>query len=414
MTGRPIPEQADVVVAGGGTAGLATALAFAQKGRSVCVLERRDDGAWPRRGEIIQPNGLAALAALGVLPELEKRAPGRVVHYHFRRIGKGSLVSFDYRELPHPHPYTLVVLPETVQQVLAESAAAVPHLTRHTGARVTGVIRDGATVTGVTGRTGDAPFTVRAKLVVGADGTGSAVRRATGVCSPVPYHEGYLTGMIPNPAAGFADEGYYYVGKGEILGLFPVSEHLLYFFYMMATDRVAAARDRGTRWLVERIGAIHPQAAEAAKTLTSWNDLDFFPCTRLIAPRWFAPGVALVGNAAHGVNPHTAQGRNLALVDGVELAEHTAHLLDKGPPPATALAAYERARKPPAEAMARLGDELVLFWNADNPLLTTLRDRVFKGLSGNRALRLRTMEEIGGLGGASLSPWERMRLLAGL
>lgn len=408
-----LPEIVDVAVVGAGTAGLALAVALGQSGQRICVLEKHTEHRAPVRGEIIQPNGLAVLDQLGVLDRVRLRPHSETHFYHFCRIGQKELVRFDYRELSHSHPTTLVLQPRYVREALLEKMGSLPNVSVHTGAAVTGLLREGANVAGVHVRTGASSHTVRAKLVAGADGRTSRVQREMGVgASNLPYGEGYLTGLLPRPD-GFDRDGFYYMGKREILGLFPISDRKLYFFYMLPGDDLAAAKKAGVKKLAERIGQIHPPALAAARTLKNWDDLTFFPCVRRMAARWYVPGAVLLGDAAHGVNPHTAQGQNLALEDALCLATAASAHLDKGRVPPAVLARYETERRPAACAMQRLGDELVLFWNAGNPALTTLRDMAFKGLSRNPELRLRVTEEIGGLRGESLSPWERARLVLG-
>jgi monooxygenase len=402
----------DVAVAGAGTAGLASALALGRAGLRVAVFERRPDAHAAPRGEILQPNGLAALHALGALDAVRAGPHAETRRYHFRRIGMGPLATFDYRELDDPFPTTLVLLPEALQDALRRTLADLPGVTLHLGAPVVGLTRERGAVTGVRVRTAAGERAVAARLVVGADGAASRVRRELGVGAAVhPYDEGYLTGLLPLPE-GFDGDGYYYLGRNEILGLFAVSPATLYFFYLMAVADVPRLRRNDVGWLRGRIAAIHPPAASAAEAIEDWRDLSFSPCRRVMAGRWYAPGAALVGDAAHGVNPHVAQGRNLALADARALAEAAAPALARqsSVPPAR-LHAYERARRPPAEALQRLGDELVLFWNAGHPVLTRLRDRSFQGLARRPALRRRVMETIAGVGDHPLGPLDRLRLI---
>jgi 2-polyprenyl-6-methoxyphenol hydroxylase-like FAD-dependent oxidoreductase len=377
----------------------------------VVVLEKHPGPPAPPRGEIIQPNGLAALEALGALEAVRARPHAAVSRYRFRRIGRGPLVTFDYGDLPGPHPITWVLLPDTVQGALADCLAPFPNARLCTSASVTRLIRECGAVRGVEVRQGEQTHEVRARLVVGADGPASRVRRELGVGAHAhPYPEGYLTGLIPR--GDFGDDAFYYLGKREILGLLPVAKDTLYFFYMAGRDAVPDLRRRGTDWLKARIGAIHPPAAGAAEALETWRDLTFHPCTRVMSSRWYAPGAVLLGDAARSVNPHVAQGRNLGLVDAVELAHRVIPDLSRGRPVApAALHAYERARRPQAEALQRLGDELVLFWNAGHPVLTALRDRGFSGMGRRPWSRRRVTALIAGLEPTPLGPGERLRLL---
>jgi len=405
------PAEADVAVVGAGTAGLAFALAAARAGLAVAVFEKQPAPPAPLRGEIIQPNGLAALEALGALEAVRARPHAQVGRYQFRRIGRGPLVTFDYADLAAPHATTWVLLPDSVQGALVERLGAFPNATLCTGAAVTRLIREDGAVRGLSVRQGEREHEVRARLVVGADGPASRVRRDLAIgAHATPYPEGYLTGLLPR--GDFGDDAFYYLGKSEILGMLPVAKETVYFFYKAASDAVPALRRQGTDWLKARIAAIHPPAAAAAESIKSWRDLTFHPCIRVLASRWYAPGAALLGDAARSVNPHVAQGRNLGLVDAVALAEHALPDLARGRPVApAALHAYERARRPQAEALQRLGDELVLFWNAGHPVLTFLRDRGFAGMARRPKARARVTALIAGRSDAPLGPGERLGLL---
>ncbi|MDH4228726.1 MAG: FAD-dependent monooxygenase [Nitrospirota bacterium] len=415
----PLPTRTQVAVAGGGTAGMALAVLLGRAGIRVCVLEKQPRPTAAPRGEILQPNGLAVLARMGLLDALTQliHAHAEVRRYHFRRIGGGPLCSFDYRELDHPHPTTLVLLPEVLDQVLREAAAALPTVQVVAGARVTGLLREGnhGRVTEIRLRHAGTEHAIETLLVAGADGARSRVRRVLNLGGRVTaYPEGYLTGLLPHPG-GFAGEGFYYLGRGEILGLFPVSPQQLYFFYLLTPERHRRLREAGDiAWLGRRLREIHPPLAAATESIRDWSGLRFFPCARVTTPRWHAPGAVLLGDAAHSVNPHVAQGRNLALVDAEVLAQQVLPDLLAGRPPATArLAAFERGARPGAEQLQRLGDELVLFWNASHPLLTLLRDRSFRTFARHPPLRNRVTARIAGLDPSPVGPWERLRLAIG-
>lgn len=54
------------------------------------------------------------------------------------------------------------------------------------------------------------------------------------------------------------------------------------------------------------------------------------PCFRVRCRRWVTDGAALIGDAAHAMNPHVAQGRNTAMEDGIVLAEVLEECFRKG------------------------------------------------------------------------------------
>jgi len=153
-----LPKSVDVLVAGGGPAGLASAIALRRHGLSVVVA----DGAVPpidkTCGEGLMPDGVEALRALGVtIPETQARA--------FRGI---RFVNQKQRaEATFPAGTALGIRRIALHQTLADHAAAAGACLLWR-APVTGLHAEGALVGGEL---------VRAGWVVGADGTASRVRR---------------------------------------------------------------------------------------------------------------------------------------------------------------------------------------------------------------------------------------------
>ncbi|MFN8627964.1 MAG: FAD-dependent oxidoreductase [Candidatus Binatia bacterium] len=73
--------RADLVIVGGGPAGLATAICAAQRGLSAVVVERRGRPLDKSCGEGLMPGGVAALAAMGVEIPAAERAPFHGIRY---------------------------------------------------------------------------------------------------------------------------------------------------------------------------------------------------------------------------------------------------------------------------------------------------------------------------------------------
>src|SRR6266568_6455691 len=94
LTQSQLEGKTDVFVIGGGPAGLAVAIAAANKGLSVCVAESARPPIDKACGEGIMPDGLAALASLGITLENVPRAP----FYGIRFIDSAGGVSANFRE----------------------------------------------------------------------------------------------------------------------------------------------------------------------------------------------------------------------------------------------------------------------------------------------------------------------------
>ncbi|MDE3035423.1 MAG: FAD-dependent monooxygenase, partial [Nitrospirota bacterium] len=196
--------------------------------------------------------------------------------------------------------------------------------------------------------------------------------------------EGYLIAILERPKD--MEEARYFVGKKTILGTFPAAGDKAYLFYMIPAGSMQQVKDEGLEALRQRWLAIDPTVEPMAKSLVDWKQTAYMPTGRVKAKTWVADGAVLIGDAAHAINPHASQGRMQAMVDAMALADLIPRWLECNDWSASALAEYERVRRPQVDMLQKLADEQVLFWNTGNPLLAYLRDRVFRGMDRNKRL----------------------------
>jgi 6-methylpretetramide 4-monooxygenase len=436
-------EKTDVVIVGAGGGGAVLGLALAQKGIRTILLEQAPGPPTGLRGEILQPNGQQVLDRLGVLGKLPSQAIRSVRYFHFYRAGgaregarlgapgaggcneegarslgkervlarlgwvgetspgaggcNNRLCTIDYGMLPPPYNRAIVTLPNVAHHAILDALeVSSPNSLRY-GTAFKGVIRDGARVTGVEAEHAGRSMSIRASVVVGADGALSKVRDAIGIPTQVHrYREGYLIAMLDR-AHDDPAESRYYVGRGAILGLFPAAEGKQYLFYMIPADSMARVKAAGLHALRQSWRAIAPDLGHVFEGLSDWNQTAYMPTGRVRTKTWVADGAVLIGDAAHAMNPHASQGRMQAMVDAMALADLLPSCLQKGDLSAVALAPFEHARRPQVEMLQRLADEQVIFWNTANPLLGYLRNRVFRTLDRNPRLRYQVLSTTAGL-----------------
>ena len=396
-----VKQSFDVIIVGGGMGGLVLAEVLSRKGYQTAILERQPHFTPIPRGEIIQPNGLRILDQLGLLQEIKSAGPQLNHLFHFYRVGGSRLCTIDYRMLPPPYCYALITLPELLMGVLLKRISENREIQIYWGTEFQTFIRDGSSVVGVQAhdQAGGQELCLKAPVVVGADGVYSRVREEMGIPYRLKsYRHGYLTLFLKRPGS-FGQEARYYVGREEILGIFPVSEGRLYLFYLTPANDQLRLKDQpgGLEALKKAIGTIDPGVREAIGEITSWEQISYMPCRRVKAARWVAEGVALMGDAAHAMNPHVSQGRNQALEDAMVLSEVIMECFKRGDFSQKALLAYEDTRRVTVERFQRLADRQVFFWNAGDPIRTGLRDRVFRTLDQNARLRYRMLAQVAGL-----------------
>lgn len=389
-------EETDIAVVGAGGGGAVLALALAQKGIKTIVLEQAPGPPQGLRGEILQPNGQRVLDQLGLLSKLPADSTRAVRRFHFCRVGGERLCTVDYGDLPPPYNRAVVTLPNVAHHAILNAIQTESSVALWYGTSFTGLLRENDRVCGLTARKGTDEITVKAKVVVGADGAFSKVRDALHIPADLHlYPQGYLIAIVEaqNPIT----EAKYFVGKRTILGMFPAAGNKVYLFYMIDTGSYDRVKAQGLPALQQAWTAIDPSSESLFRALTDWKQTAFMPTGRVRTPTWVADGAVLIGDAAHAMNPHASQGRMQAMVDAMTLADLLPDCLDARDCSAARLKRFEITRRPQVTMLQKLADEQVVYWNTANPVIACLRDRVFRTLDGNARLRYRVLSTTAGL-----------------
>jgi len=159
--------EAEVFVAGGGPAGLSAAIAARQAGFAVTLADVAHPPIDKTCGEGIMPDGLAAIAKLGITLPADQAFPFRGIR--FSDAGSAVAASF-------PRGYGLGIRRTRLHQILVDRASELG-VVMHWGARVTGITSDGVSVNG---------RNIRCRWLVGADGQNSRIRHWAGLESSRP------------------------------------------------------------------------------------------------------------------------------------------------------------------------------------------------------------------------------------
>ncbi|WP_204300540.1 FAD-dependent oxidoreductase [Actinoplanes campanulatus] len=309
----------DVLVVGGGIAGLATARALRRRDVPVTVAERGDTGAGGLAINL-PGNAVTAFAALGLADGLQKL--GRTTHRREYRSARDRLLfAVDEDAFWGPEARPRCVRRSDLLALLADSLdVPVRRPLTVTGVRPSA---DGAEVTFGDGTVKTFDF------VVGADGVHSIVR-ATAIDGPAssaggPGSAGGRSGtqsallsaaswrfMAPNPGI---DCWTVWSGKGGAFLLIPVDDDTVYG-YASATGGGAVSADAD--WLQNTFGDYPPPVRRVLDGLT---DLYHSPVEEVRTGTWAAGNCVLVGDAAHATAPVWAQGAALAVEDGLVLAD---------------------------------------------------------------------------------------------
>ena len=389
-------EETDVAVVGAGGGGAVLALALAKQGIRTVVLDQATGPPKGLRGEILQPNGQRVLDRLGVLQSLPADATRSVRLFHFCRAGGTRLCSIDYGDLPLPYNRAIVTLPNVAHHAIVAAVQQHTSVTLRYGTSFSGLVREGNQVVGVSTQGPDGAHTIRAKIVVGADGAFSKVREALKIPADLYlYPDGYLIAILESDEP--VSESFYYVGDRTILGIFPATGNKAYLFYMIRKASMEAVKQQGIPALQQIWSQIAPQFSRLFRGLNDWGQTAYMPTGRIRTPTWVADGAVLIGDAAHAMNPHASQGRMQAMVDAMALADLLPGCLNDRNYSAERLKEFERARRPQVTMLQQLADQQVFYWNTKNPVVAFLRDRVFQTLDKNARLRYQVLSTTAGL-----------------
>jgi 2-polyprenyl-6-methoxyphenol hydroxylase-like FAD-dependent oxidoreductase len=356
-----MPAVSNVLVAGAGLAGTATAIGLAATGVAVDLIEIKPEVTAVGSGITMQGNGLRELRRLGIWDAV--LAAG----YPFDSLGlrapdpAGTLLA----EIPDARtggpdlPATVGLPRPALARILTERAVAVGAKLR-LGSCVRALAPDdgGVDVVFSDGSAG------RYDLVVGADGIRSATRRMIGITDePCPTGMGIFRAFGPRPASVTRTD-LYYGGPSYIAGYCPTSENTLYGYIVEdARDRSGLAPAERLAAMRELAGAYHGPWDEIRATLTDPAMVSYTLFEALVVPApWNRGRVVLIGDAAHACPPTLAQGGSQALEDAAVLTElllsHDSP--DDGLWAAFAARRFERA-KTVVEASCQLGQ-----WQLDH------------------------------------------------
>jgi menaquinone-9 beta-reductase len=161
-------SSTDVFVIGGGPAGLAMAIAARQRGLRVAVADGMQPPIDKACGEGLMPDGLAALERLGLQLPLEQAYPFRGIRFLSRTLTADA---------PFPAGENGLAARRTVLHRLMLERAAQVGADLFWRRTVSGITPDGVHV---------GKDFVRARWIVGADGTNSRVRRWAGLEAGYP------------------------------------------------------------------------------------------------------------------------------------------------------------------------------------------------------------------------------------
>lgn len=334
----------DIIVVGGGPAGLSFARAMAGSGLAVSLLERQPrkalaDPAYDGREIALTHRSIRALKDLGAWQRIDEHHKSPLRSARVLNGGSPLALTFDTGDRVEGE-LGILVANQQIRRALFESVTGQDALTLLTGATVASARsrRDGAEVT-----LGDGTV-LKARLLVAADSRFSSVRGQLGIGAEVNrLGRAMLVCRVEHEREHdhVATEWFDVPHTIALLPLNGRTSSAVVTLPQGEAERLASASDEA---LGEAITAMYRGRLGAMRVVGTRH---VYPLATTYARHFVAPGAALIGDTAVGMHPVTAHGFNLGLQGATTLADGLKAALRRGEDWAgePVLRAYERTHR---------------------------------------------------------------------
>jgi 2-polyprenyl-6-methoxyphenol hydroxylase-like FAD-dependent oxidoreductase len=338
-------EETTCCIVGAGPAGAILALLLARKGVEVTLLEEHMDFERDFRGDTVHPSTMEILEQLGLAERLLQLEHTKAPVLAFQ-TPRGNPIAVDFRHLHTPYPYITLIPQARFLEFITREASHYPTFHLAMGARAERLIEEDGYIHGVQYRGHDGWHELRAILTVGADGRFSRVRKLAGfepVKSSAPMD--VLWFRLPHEANDTQRDGFI-LGPGHFLVQLNRGDtwQLGYIILKGSYQQVKAA---GLPHFREEIARLVPAFKERLETITEWKQISVLSVESSRVPRWYKPGLLLIGDAAHVMTPVGGVGINYAIQDAVAAANLLTEDLKAGKVRTENLARVQKRREPP-------------------------------------------------------------------
>ena len=387
-------QHTDILISGGGVAGLAAAVAFGAAGFDVIVVDPAPpvtdaaaEGADLRTTAFLQP-AQAFLARAGLWEALAPQATALQI-MRIVDAGRDPAVSRDFVAADiSDAPFGWNLPNWLLRRVMVDRIRDMDTVTLRTETGFADMVArlDRALVRLTDGSQ------IAARLVIGADGRASAVRQAAGIgVTTTRYGQKAVTFAVTHPAPhnGISTEVH---RSGGPFTLVPLPDHdgqpCSSVVWMDTGPRIAALAALSDAAFT---AAANDRSAGVNGPLTLVGKRSVWPIISQIADRITAPRTALVAEAAHVMPPIGAQGLNMSLADMACLLDLATAAPDRLGDPAM-LAAYDRQRHAEMKLRVRGIDLLNRTSMAQSALVHDLRALGVRALHDAAPVRHRLMK----------------------
>ena len=395
-------HDCDIAIVGGGFNGPALALAAAQVGLRVIVLDAtshkpRKNAKFDGRAYALALASKRLLAAVGVWENVTQDAePMLNIRVSDGHAGVGAspfFMDFDHAELEEG-PMGYMVEDRHLRYALQAAMQTSPLIEYRLATRVTGQSTgpEGVTLSLANNQK------ITTRLLVGADGRQSGTAARAGITyTGWQYGQTALVCAVEHdrPHGGVAHQFFMPAGPMAVL---PLSARRSTVVWSEKTDSAAVIKTLDDAAFLD---VLRPQFGDFLGDIALTGGRFSYPLGMMIAKSYIAPNVALIGDAAHGVHPIAGQGLNAGLRDVAALIQVLSEAKQRGEDFASqpVLARYQLWRRFDATALAVATDGFNRLFSNDNPILRLGRDLGMGMLNAMPKVRRGILREAAGLTG---------------
>lgn len=339
-------KKHDIVIVGGGPAGMMAGLLFARAGLDVTVLEKHGDFLRDFRGDTVHPSTLDLFDELGLLDALLAEPHDKVAEIG-AVIGGRSYRVADFTHLPGRGRFVAMMPQWHFLDFVAHQARRFPTFGLRMETEAVGLIGGTGRIAGVRTREGEE---IAARLVILADGRTSALRAAAGLPLQdlgVPIDVFWF--RVPKERTA-TNETAGYLSQGQMVVLIDRGD----YFQCARVIRKGSAAEvqaRGIATFREDMARAAPAIAPGIAAVQDWDDVKLLSVSLDRLTRWHRPGLLAIGDAAHAMSPVGGVGINLAIQDAVAAANILAAAMMAGRDPDPLLEKVQARRMLPVRTV---------------------------------------------------------------
>ena len=317
-----VRTNSEVIVVGGGPAGMMAGYLLARAGVQVTVLEQHADFFRDFRGDTVHPSTMQVLDELGLLQAFLKRPHNRIDRAELTWNGRAMTIG-DLSHLNMPAPFIAMMPQWEFLDFLRAEAARLSAFSLRMSAPVSGFIDEAGRIAGV--RLGDGSE-LRAGLTMACDGRASLARQLLPLESlGAPIDVFWFA--VSKQGAGQALRGI--VSGARLLVMIDRGDYWQCAF-VIAKGGADEIKARGIVAFRADIQAAAPELTGLEAALPDWDKVSLLSVSLDRLTRWSRPGLLAIGDAAHAMSPVGGIGINLAIQDAVAAANLLALPLARG------------------------------------------------------------------------------------